>query len=282
MANKVTKLTWQDVRDLIKTELPKKGLCYGVPRGGAIVAALTGRETADPFGAEFLVDDIVDSGATKERWKNYEKPFHALVDKRKQKWRDAGWVHFPWEEPPSVDAESSVVRLLQFLGEDPSRDGLKETPKRVVKAWTELTAGYKLDPAAILSKEFESDGYDEMVVCKSIEFHSTCEHHMLPFLGVAHVGYIPRLKVVGLSKMARLVDCFARRLQVQERLTRQVAGAMQRQLKPRGVGVVVEAKHLCMSCRGVQKHQSSMVTSTLLGVFRQTAVRAEFLNLLKQ
>ena len=170
-----------------------------------------------------------------------------------------------------------MVRLLEFVGEDPAREGLLDTPKRVVKAWREMTAGYAVDPKTVLDTHFDGDGYDQMVICKGIEFTSACEHHMLPFTGVAHVAYIPRKRVVGLSKMARLVDCFARRLQIQERMTQQIARTMQDVLKPLGVAVMVEAKHSCMSCRGVGKQQSSMVTTSLLGVFREHKVKEEFL-----
>ncbi len=168
--------------------------------------------------------------------------------------------------------------LLKSLGEDPKREGLRDTPKRVVKAWREMTEGYAMDPAVILARDFDADGYDEMVVCRNIEFVSNCEHHMLPFLGHAHVAYVPKKRVVGLSKMARLVDCFARRLQIQEQLTQQIARAMHQHLRPHGVGVVVVAKHMCMACRGVRKQSSDMVTSTLIGCFKRPEVRAEFLD----
>lgn len=165
--------------------------------------------------------------------------------------------------------------LLQYLGEDPDREGLKETPRRVVKAWDELTAGYSQTPAELLSMSFDGAGYDQMVVLRQIEFHSTCEHHLLPFSGLASVAYIPRRRVVGLSKIARLVDCFARRLQIQEKMTQEIAQAMML-LKPVGVGVILSARHMCMSCRGVMKHQPQMVTSCLLGQFKRAEVREEF------
>jgi len=179
------------------------------------------------------------------------------------------------------EAKNAVRTILLYLGEDPDREGLKDTPKRVIKAWDEMTEGYGLEPETILATAFQPDGYDEMVLCRDIEFYSTCEHHMLPFSGVAHVAYVPSRRVVGLSKMARLVDCFARRLQIQERLTRQIADTMQAVLKPKGVGVVVQARHLCMACRGVMKQRSTMVTSALLGVMRKPEARNEFLSLVK-
>lgn len=238
------------------------------------MAALTGRAVDAPEQADFIVDDIVDSGRTRAQYRKLypKKPFRALVTKRD----GMGWVQFPWEKSPDQDAEDSVVRLLEFLGENPKREGLVETPRRVVKALKEMTAGYAQEPGKILSTIFAKDGYDQMVICRSIEFTSLCEHHLLPFTGVAHVGYIPRHHVVGLSKMARLVDAFARRLQIQERLTQQIAQTMMTVLRPKGVGVMVQAKHGCMSCRGVLKHQSEMVTTCLLGSFRRHEVREEF------
>lgn len=141
-----------------------------------------------------------------------------------------------------------------------------------------MTRGYALDPASLLTTDFDADGYDEMIVCRNVRFFSTCEHHLLPFSGMAHVGYVPRKRVVGLSKMARLVECVSRRLQIQERMTSEIAKAMQTTLDPLGVGVVVQAQHLCMACRGVMKPEADMVTCSLTGVFREAAVRAEFMG----
>lgn len=180
--------------------------------------------------------------------------------------------------PTSDEAHEAIKTLLRFIGEDPAREGLLATPGRVAKAWLEMTTGYQQSPGEILARDFHGNGYDEMVVCRNIEFVSNCEHHMLPFTGMAHVAYVPRKRVVGLSKMARLVDCFSRRLQIQEKMTQQVAEAMMKHLHPRGVGVTIVAKHSCMACRGVRKQQSEMVTSCLLGVFKQPETRAEFFN----
>lgn len=181
------------------------------------------------------------------------------------------------------DAQRAIRTLLSYIGEDPNREGLQDTPDRVVRAWEEMTAGYTQSPADILSRDFDGGAYDEMIALPWIEFYSTCEHHMLPFSGFAHVAYIPSKKnprVVGLSKMARLVDCFAKRLQIQEKMTMQVADAMQAHLKPAGVAVVIQAKHGCMACRGVQKHKSVMVTSQMRGAFRTgAAARSEFFQL---
>lgn len=282
MSEKKTKMTWTEVSTLARAMVPRPGMrLYGVPRGGCVVAALAGRPVDNPQDAEAIVDDIVDSGATRAKWRKMwpRLPFLALVDKTKPLDRRMGWVEFPWEGD-ELPGEQNVARLIQGIGEDPNRPGLRDTPKRVVKALAEMTSGYQQDPATILARDFETDGYDEMVLSRGIEFCSLCEHHMLPFTGVAHVGYVPRRRIVGLSKMARLVECFARRLQVQERLTRQVAEAMLHHLKPMGVGVVVVGRHSCMSCRGVRKPGSDMVTSCMLGVLRTDAsARAEFMAL---
>ena len=184
-------------------------------------------------------------------------------------------------EPTEIEAQNAVRVLLQYMGQDPEREGLADTPRRVVAAWDELTRGYGQDPEQILGTAFEGDGYDQMIVCRGIDFWSMCEHHLLPFHGVAAVGYIPSERVVGLSKMPRLVKCFASRLQIQERLTKQVAEAMDSVLKPKGVGVLIRARHLCMACRGVRQQEAEMVTSSLLGEFRKQEVRAEFLNLVE-
>lgn len=181
-----------------------------------------------------------------------------------------------------MEKESIVKEFLLAIGEDPTREGLLDTPKRVAKSWKELYAGYSQDPKEILSTVFEDGACDEMVILKDIEFNSMCEHHTLPFIGKAHVAYIPNKKVVGLSKLARLVDCFAKRLQIQEKLTQQVANAIQENLNPKGVAVVIEAHHQCMSCRGVGKKNTTMITSSMLGAFREEqAARAEFLSLVK-
>ena len=172
--------------------------------------------------------------------------------------------------------------MLQTLGEDPQRDGLLDTPRRVQESLQFLTNGYDVDPADVVGDALFDDTYDEMVLVRDIELYSLCEHHMLPFFGKAHIAYLPRGKVVGLSKLARLVDVFARRLQVQERLTRQIAESIQTLLDPSGVGVVIQASHLCMMMRGVQKQNSSTVTSCLLGDFRSDQrTRTEFLELVR-
>jgi GTP cyclohydrolase I len=275
-------LTWSAVRRLLVDKIPLQP-CYGVPRGGCFVAAMTGRAVDSPEEASIIVDDIVDSGRTRTHWQTVwpDKPFHALIDKTDSGdlfCRD-GWINFPWDATPTSDVEENIVRILEFIGEDPKREGLQDTPQRVVRSWKELFGGYGQDAAAVLVRDFEAENYDEMILCRNIDFYSTCEHHMQPFFGTAHVGYVPKRRIIGLSKLARLVEMFARRLQIQERLTQQIANALEEHLQPRGVAVLIEAKHFCMMCRGVRKQNSEMTTSSLTGVFRSAEPRAEFLAL---
>lgn len=178
------------------------------------------------------------------------------------------------------EAEAAVRTLLRWAGEDPAREGLLETPRRVVDAYGDWFSGYREDPEDYLRRTFEEvEGYDEMVVLRDIEYESHCEHHMAPIIGRAHIGYLPDRWVVGISKLARVVDVYARRFQVQEKMTAQIAQSISQVLRPRGVGVVVEGSHECMTTRGVHKRGVSMVTSTMLGAFREDArTRMEFLN----
>ena len=184
--------------------------------------------------------------------------------------------------PGRRQAEDAVRTLLLWAGEDPRREGLVDTPKRVAQAYEDWFSGYKDDPVRFLQRTFEEvEGYDEMIVLRDITFESHCEHHMAPIIGVAHVGYLPRNKVVGISKLARVVEAFARRFQVQEKMTAQIANCIEEVLKPKGVGVVVDAVHQCMTTRGIHKSGVSMVTSQMLGTFRKDArTRAEFLGMI--
>ena len=187
---------------------------------------------------------------------------------------------------PETEASGNIADLVRQmivqLGEDPNREGLRRTPERFEKALRFLTSGYRQDPAKILNGAMFSVTYDEMVVVKDIEVYSLCEHHLLPFFGKCHVAYIPNKKVVGLSKVARLVNMYARRLQIQERLTSQIAQTLEDQLSPQGVGVIIEARHLCMVMRGVEKQNSAAMTSAMLGVFRENKqTRDEFLSLIR-
>lgn len=277
---------------------------YGVPRGGipaalAVVNAGNRRVLANRFQlaesahlADLIVDDLVDSGTTRASYhRKHEKPFAALFTKReaddvREHWMLYGdalesneWVVFPWELTEERSAEDAVVRLLQFIGEEPSREGLRETPARAIKAWREWTAGYGVAPEQVL-KSFEdgATGYDEMVLVKDIPVYSHCEHHLAPFFGVAHVAYIPNVRILGLSKVSRLVDIFARRLQVQERMTVQIADALNDALEPRGVAVMVQCRHLCMESRGVSRRNLVTVTTALRGCMKQGQARDEFLE----
>lgn len=272
---------------------------YGVPRGGVSAAYVIGRFVpiklvTEPADADFIVDDLIDSGSTMARvleaaahpsngrqtFKEPPVPI-VLIDKREAPWKDK-WVVFPWEGDTGGSTEDIVTRLLQFVGEDVEREGLRETPARVVKAWEEWTSGYSMNPEDIL-KTFEdgATNVNEMVMVKDIPLYSKCEHHLADIFGTATVAYIPDGKIVGLSKLNRLVDCFARRLQVQERLTTQIADSIMQHLNPKGVGVIVTARHMCMESRGVRQHGHSTTTSALRGVFENGTVRSEFLHLAK-
>ncbi len=179
--------------------------------------------------------------------------------------------------------QDTIVRQLEYIGEDPNREGLKETPNRIIRAWrNEIFSGYREDPQELFTT-FDTDGYDQIILLKNIEIFSMCEHHMLPFFGIAHVAYIPNERIVGISKLARLVDIYARRLQIQERIGEQVTNDLMTYLRPKGAACVIEAVHMCMRMRGVSKQRSSMVTSSLKGAFfDKPEVRQEFLSLIKQ
>ena len=185
--------------------------------------------------------------------------------------------------PSRAEAEDAVRVLLRWAGDDPTREGLLDTPKRVIKSYEEFFAGYQEDPAAILSRTFEeTNDYDEMVLLRGIRLESYCEHHMVPIIGVAHVAYLPRNRVVGISKLARVVDVYAKRLQIQEKLTTQIADTIHEVLDPRGVAVVIESSHQCMTTRGVHKTGVTMITSRMIGAFRDNPnTRREFLDLVR-
>ena len=194
------------------------------------------------------------------------------------------WRHIintmkPKQEPPNPELADLFTKILKNLGEDPSRQGLVKTPLRAAKAMEFLTSGYHQDIDEILNEAIFDEDYDEMVIVKEIEFYSLCEHHILPFWGKCHVGYLPRNRIIGLSKIPRIVDMFSRRLQVQERLTREIAEALEIALDPRGVAVVIEGQHLCMMARGVEKQAPKMTTNVMRGAFREdSSTRAEFLR----
>lgn len=293
------KLSWKGVEALVNRKMPPKGTfkyVYGVPRGGIPVAVMYAQKLdlilleqlpdpiSDPQDEYYVnpneilvVDDIMDSGATAKRYEDYS--FLPLWDKATQ---GNEWVEFPWERMVSESpAEDSVIRMLQYIGEDPNREGLEETPKRVIKAWDHIFSGYKTDIKSLV-KVFDRCGYDQIVLLKDIEMYSMCEHHLLPFIGKVHVAYIPDKKVIGVSKLARIVDAFARRVQIQERIGEQVTSILMEELGAKGAACVIEAKHLCMQMRGVEKQHSTMVTSSLKGVFLEDSkAREELMQLIK-
>jgi GTP cyclohydrolase I len=278
-------ISWDDFFVLLSTFDKSDQTIYGVPKGGMLAAGFLkhAKVTHDPSKATMILDDIIDSGTTEERYSQLfpKIPFVSLIDKRINS--DCGWVTFPWERDSAIpeSIHDNITRQLQYIGEDPKREGLIETPNRVVRSWDELFAGYKQDPASVF-KVFESDGYNQIVLLKGSDFYSVCEHHMLPFYGKCHVAYIPNGKVIGVSKLARLVDVFAKRMQIQERIGEQVTDALMQYLQPKAAACVIKACHLCMRIRGVSKQHSTMVTSSLRGVFlNESSARAELFSLIK-
>lgn len=279
---KETHLKWEDVFERLARFDMSQHRIYGIPRGGMICTAFLNKAQVvhEPERATLFIDDIIDSGRTRKKFRELYPtvPFHALVDKTKKD-KDLGWVVFPWENNED-GADDIIVRLLQYIGEDPTREGLLETPKRALKAWKHWTKGYAEDPKEI-AKAFTdgAENVDEMVVVKEIPIWSMCEHHMAPFFGTAHVAYIPDDTIMGLSKFARIADIFARRLQVQERLTNQIADAIEDCLSPRGIGVRITCRHLCMESRGVQTHNTETTTTAVRGLIKQDSdARYEFLS----
>ena len=206
----------------------------------------------------------------------------AIVLQDEGRSRPSSWDNPQSELPNQKQAEEAVRTLIRFAGDEPSREGLRDTPARVARAFKEWFCGYAIDPQALLDRTFEEvDGYDEMVVLQNISFESHCEHHLAPIIGAAHVAYLPDKRVVGISKLARVVEAYAKRLTIQEKMTSQIANLLDRVLKPRGVGVVIEGQHQCMTTRGVHKPGTKLVTSRLLGAFRDDPqTRREFLALI--
>ena len=269
------KIGWEETYyrlEGITKELCSDCLFYGIGRGGQIIAGLTGRAVDNVDDADYIIGDISGESSMKFRLEHPNKKVLFLID-RKQKER----IEFPWEESGEIEVEENVIRLLEYFGEDCKRAGLKDTPKRYVKFFDEF-----LRPPKFNFTTFASEGYDEMIVQSNIPFYSLCEHHIAPFFGEGFIAYIPRDRIVGLSKLARTLDKFSRRLQNQERITNQVAEYLQQELNPIGVAVVLKAKHLCMEMRGVKKHNTYTTTSKLLGAFKENEpTKNEFLNLIK-
>tara|TARA_R100001594_G_scaffold67525_1_gene101821 strand:+ start:5831 stop:6667 length:837 start_codon:yes stop_codon:yes gene_type:complete len=269
---KVKEISWEEIY-LRVSKLDKSKKYYGIPRGGQIIAGLTGNAVNSVKDCDVIIDDVYDSGSTAKAWgKLYKKEFVFLFDKRKEP--KLPWIKFPWEENFERGFENDILRILQKIGENPHREGLKDTPKRVAKSWIEMTTR----PEFTLTT-FSSEGYDEMIISRNIEYHTFCEHHLIPFFGKAHIGYIPGKNIVGLSKLARVVEYYARGLNTQEYLTNNIARYLSQQLNPKGIGVIIEGRHLCQEMRGIRK-KGSMVTSCLKGCFRDDlTVKKEFLTL---
>jgi len=286
-------LTWKDcekraeiVALKIKNSLTSKGSplnVFGVPRGGTFAALLVCKYfpycnmVSTVENCDFIVDDLVDSGTTKQRFSKFGVPFFELFNKSEF----AEWVKFPWENSNQDETvEDNIVRIMQYIGEDVNREGLIETPKRVVRSYEKLFGGYKQNPEDFM-KVFEDGACKDMVLLKNIEFYSTCEHHMLPFYGKCHIAYIPNGKVIGVSKLARLMEIYARRMQIQERIGQQVTQALEKYLNPLGAACIIEAQHFCMTSRGVEKQNAKMVTSSLTGNFLKPEARQELMMLIK-
>lgn len=281
-----TYLDWKDVFNKLKTlPISQEDVVFGIPKNGMLLAGFLPqifgcRITYKAEEATVIFDDLIDSGRTKQKYRDLfpNKSFVVAYDKQKEK--GLGWIVFPWENE-KADKEEVILRLLEQIGEDPTREGLLETPKRVVEMHKEVFGGYSQNPEDIL-KVFEDGACDEMVLLKDIEFYSYCEHHMVPFMGKAHIAYLPNGRVIGVSKLARLLDIYAKRLQIQERIGQQVVEALMKYLEPLGAACIIEAQHLCMKSRGVKKQSSVMVTSAVRGLFREdAAARAELMSLIK-
>ena len=277
---KTIELTWEDIISRIeyikkKNKITSKTKIFGVPKNGMIVASFFGcTNVYNPEDADIIVDDIIDSGKTKKKYRKMfpKKKFIVLFEKDKK----GTWINFPYEKNTESDYQDLVVRLLQVIGEDPNREGLLDTPRRYLDAFKEF-----LSPPEFNMTTFDVENTDEMIVQLDIPFYSFCEHHVLPFFGKGYIAYVPNKKIVGLSKLARTLETFSRRLQNQERITNQVAQYLQANLKAKGVAVVLKARHMCMEMRGVKTSDTHTITSKLLGSFKSDErTRAEFLNLI--
>ncbi len=265
-------VSWQEIKERT-SRLDKSLKYYGVPRGGQYISAMLNPvDTIEE--SDVIIDDLIDSGSTRERFKDTGKKFIGLFDKQTEEHLKDKWLVFPWEikEEP---IEDNVKRILQYIGEDVHREGLQETPKRYAKFLKEF-----LSPKEFTFTTFSSEGMDQMIVQKDISFFSLCEHHLAPFFGTATVAYIPNDKIVGLSKLSRTVEHYASRLQNQERITQQIADRLFEELQPKGVAVSLTAEHLCMAMRGVKKVGAKTTTQRLLGQFMTSPeARAEFMRL---
>lgn len=277
---KIIKITWDDIqRDafLIRERLGivnQQKKVYGIPRGGMYIASLFGKVVDSPSFADIIVDDLIDSGATQQKYRKLYPHCSFIILYEKKDPNE--WYQFPWDVKPDMEVSENVTRILQYLGEDSKREGLKETPSRYIKFLKEFydTPEFKLTT-------FKNEGIDEMILVKDIPFYSLCEHHIAPFFGSASIAYIPNETIVGISKLPRTLEKFARRLQNQERITHDVAKFLMQELNPKGVAVVLKARHLCMEMRGIKKSGAQTVTSHMAGVFKTDLnCRQEFLKLI--
>lgn len=272
--------------DKIKDHMKLTGVIYdaiyGIPRGGVSIATFLSAALGIPLITKFnnntstlVVDDIVDSGKTrgnyphndfvcldfKYRGNNDLKNSIIFVDE----YYNEPWIKYPWEGN-ETEGEDTITRIIELIGEDPLREGLKETPKRVLNSYKELFKGYNQNPKDVF-KTFEPGTYDQLILLKNIEMYSICEHHLIPFIGKAHIAYIPRDKVIGISKLARLLEIYSKRIQIQERIGEEITTSIMKYLNPLGAACIIEATHLCMRMRGINKQNSTMITSSLKGVF---------------
>lgn len=292
----VRKISIDELNDLViklarKIKKKYKNI-YAVPRGGHLIGLILSDKLHIPMELDkscickdtLIVDDLIDSGKTLSNFPSNDKAVLFVKNGKKNKvtyWVEEtkDWIQFPDEKDDEV--QDHITRVMQYIGEDTSREGLIETPKRVQKALDEIFSGYKQNPKDLM-KTFTQGTCKEMVILKNCEFYSTCEHHMFPFFGHVSIGYIPNKKVIGVSKLARLTDLFAKRMQIQERMTSQIADTLMKELDALGVYVVCEGVHFCMRSRGVKKQDASMITSAVRGVFEKDAkARQEFLSLIK-
>lgn len=266
-------ITWNEIIDRLKS-FDRSKKYYGVPRGGAYLSAML-NPVDHPEEADIIIDDIIDSGETMIRFSTLypDKPFIGLIDKQKENITE--WIALPWEKQDQSELESNAKRIIQCF-DDANREGLRDTPRRYIKFLREF-----MTPAPFNFTTFDGEGMNQMIVQRDIEFHSLCEHHLAPFFGVGHIAYIPDRKIVGLSKLARCLDSYARGFQNQERITNQVADRLMEELNPVGVAVVIEAHHTCMSMRGIKKQGAMTTTSAMKGVFKDDMnARNEFLKLI--
>lgn len=268
MENKI--ITWAEIYDrILELNIPDNKF-YGIPRGGQVIAGLTGNAVDIIEECDIIIDDVRDSGRTAEKYKKYGKEIKFLFDKQTE---DLPWLVFPWEHSNGRDFQDDILRVIERF-DDPAREGLKETPRRVAKMYEQLLI--VKEPKITI---FDANDYDQMIIDRGISYYTLCEHHLLPFFGKVAIGYIPDKKIIGLSKLARIVDYFSKRLNTQEYFTQNIANYLQDKLKPLGVGVIVTGRHLCKEMRGI-KSRGKMITSAMLGIFlKEQKVKEEFLML---